>query len=248
MKFTAAILTKNEDKNILDCLSTLDFCDEILIIDDNSDDQTLKIVESLSDERVKVYQRELNNDFSQQRNFALEKAKNDYVIFLDADERIPEKLRDEISLIGHEFDGYEVKREDKLWGKELKYGEVGNIFLLRIGNKNKGKWVGKIHERWEIKGKSRRLRNPIKHFPHQSVSEFLSEINYYTDLRAKELFEKGVRSNFFTIVLYTKAKFLLNYVVRLGFRDGMQGLILALLMSFHSFLVRGKLWLLWQKK
>lgn len=248
MKFSAVVLTKNEEKNIFECLKTLDFCDEILIIDDNSKDSTIKITEGLKDSRIKIYQRELNNDFSAQRNFALEKARNDYVLFVDADERVEDKLKEEILLLGPEFDGYFIKRVDNLWGKELKHGEVSDIYLLRIGNKEKGIWVGKVHEQWAIVGRTRKLRNPLKHFPHPTASEFLSEINYYTDLRSKELFNKGVKSSFMSIIVYTKGKFFLNYVLKQGFRDGMQGLLNALLMSFHSFLVRGKLWLLWQKK
>lgn len=248
MKFSAAVLTKNEEKNIAKCLESLDFCDEILIVDDYSYDQTLKIIEGLNDKRIKAYQRKLNNDFSAQRNFAMEKSSNDYILFVDADERVGDKLKEEILLLGPEFDGYFVKREDVLWGKELKYGETGNIYLLRIGNKEKGKWRGPVHEVWDIKGKTRKLRSSLKHFPHPTISQFLSEINRYTDLRSEELFRRGVKSSFITIILYTKGKFLLNYIVKQGFKDGFEGLILALLMSFHSFLVRGKLWLLWQQK
>src|SRR3989344_3751826 len=160
MKFSAVVLTRNEEKNILECLKSLDFCDEILIIDDNSQDQTIKITEGLNDKRIKVYQRKLDNDFSAQRNFALEKARNDYVLFVDADERVEDKLKGEILLLGFEFDGYFIKRIDNMWGKELRFGETSDIYLLRIGNKEKGRWEGSVHEKWKINGKTRRLRNP----------------------------------------------------------------------------------------
>lgn len=248
MKFSGVVLTKNEEENIEECIKTLDFCDEILIVDDNSDDETVKNAEQLNDPRIKVYRRGLDNDFSSQRNFALEKAKNDYVLFIDADERISDKLREEILLLGPEFDGYFVKRLDTMWGRELKYGETGDIYLLRIGNKEKGRWEGSVHERWKIRGRTRKLRNSLKHQPHPTVSQFLSEINRYTDIRAEELFKKGIKSSFLSIIIYSKGKFLLNYIIKLGFRDGIQGFLNALFMSFHSFLVRGKLWLLWQKK
>lgn len=248
MKISAVILTKNEEENIIGCLKGLDFCDEILIIDDNSTDQTLRIIEGLNDGRIKIFLRNLNNDFSAQRNFGMEKTKNDYVLFIDADEVVPAKLREEIFLQGSEFDGYFIKRCDFMWEKKLEHGEVGNIYLLRLGNKNKGRWEGKVHEIWNISGKTKKLQTEIHHYPHQNVSEFLSEINRYTSIRAQELYNKGVKSNFFTIVFYTKGKFLLNYLVKQGFRDGIHGLLFALFMSFHSFLVRGKLWLLWRKE
>jgi len=86
------------------------------------------------------------------------------------------------------------------------------------------------------------------HYPHKSVSEFLREVNFYTNLRSEELYSQGVRTYFWAIILYPKAKFLLNFFLKRGFLDGIEGLIFAVIMSFHSFLVRGKLWLLWQKK
>ncbi len=134
-----------------------------------------------------------------------------------------------------------------MWGKVLKHGETGNISLLRLAKKGSGEWEGTVHERWNIKGKTTTLRNSLDHFPHQTIAEFLREINFYTDLRAEELFRKKVKSNWLSIIIYTKAKFFVDYVIKAGFLDGLEGLVFALLMSLHSFLVRGKLWLLWQK-
>ena len=247
MKISAVVLTRNEEKNIEECIKTLSFFDEIIIVDDNSEDKSLEIIRGLGDKRIKIYQRALRGDFSAQRNFALEKTRNDYVFFIDADERITQLLEEELKLLDNLFDGYLVKRTDFIWGKELRYGESGNIYLLRLGNKTKGQWRGKVHETWNITGKTRKLRNDLKHYPHQSVNAFLRELNYYTDLRANELYEKGVKSSFLKIILYTKAKFITDYVIKQGFRDGVQGFLMAIFMSFHSFLTRGKLWLLWNK-
>lgn len=247
MKISVIILTKNEEKNISECLKCLSFFDEIIIVDDFSTDGTIAIVDGLHDKRIKIFQRNLDNDFSTQRNFALSKSKNKYVLFLDADERIDKNLEDEIILLDEKFDGYSFKRNDSIWGRTLKYGEAGNLYLVRLADKEKGEWVGKVHERWEIKGSIRRLRNPLAHYPHQSVSEFLKEINYYTSLRSQELYDAKIKSGFIQLILYTKAKFFVNYIMKQGFRDGIQGFLIAILMSFHSFLVRGKLWLLWQK-
>ncbi|OGH23757.1 MAG: hypothetical protein A2958_03330 [Candidatus Levybacteria bacterium RIFCSPLOWO2_01_FULL_38_13] len=246
---SAVILTKNEEKNIEDCIKSVKWCDEIILIDDNSTDKTREIAEELG---AKVFRRDLNGDFFSQRNFGLEKAKNEWVFFVDADERVTPSLCEEI--IGltnnpiNQCSGFYIKRRDFTWGKELKHGETGNIWLLRLARKLQGKWEGKIHEEWKIKGKVGKLENSLYHYPHQTVNEFLTEINFYTNLRAKELFEKKVRSGFLEIIIYTKGKFILNYFLKLGFLDGIRGLIYALMMSFHSFLVRGKLWQLWQKK
>lgn len=135
-----------------------------------------------------------------------------------------------------------------MWGKELRHGETGNIKLLRLAKKDTGRWEGKVHEEWKVKGEIGTLKNGIEHYPHKTIAEFLKEINYYTDLRSKELYEKRVKANFFSIIIYPKVKFFQNYILKLGILDGMEGLIFAILMSFHSFMVRGKLWLLWDKK
>lgn len=245
---TAIILTKNEEKNIRDCLEGLSWCDEKIVIDDESEDHTRETAQKLG---AKVYNRRLVN-FSDQRNFGLEKAKGDWILFVDADERISQALWYEIMQYVNEpienFSGFFLKRVDFIWGKELKHGEAGTLKLLRLAKKGSSKWSGTVHEKWNISGRTETLDNPLYHYPHATVEQFLSDLNQYTDLRAKELYEQGVRTNWFFILLYPKAKFFLNYFLRLGLLDGLPGLITALMMSFHSFLVRGKLWLLWEKK
>ena len=128
------------------------------------------------------------------------------------------------------------------------YGETGNIRLTRLVKKGSGKWIGKVHEIWTTKSKIGKLKNPLFHYPHQTIDKFLEEINFYTDLRSEELYEKKTHVYWWTITFYPKAKFILNYFLKRGFLDGLPGLVFAILMSFHSFLVRGKLWLLWYKK
>ena len=146
------------------------------------------------------------------------------------------------------FAGFLIPRVDFLWGKKLKYGETGNIKLLRLFDKRKGELKGKVHESWVTENAVGRLVNAIYHYPHPTISEFLREINFYTDLRAEELYSQGKKTNAFFIILYPTGKFILNYFIKLGILDGVEGLIHATLMSFHSFLVRGKLFTLWQKK
>ena len=249
---SAIVLTKNEENTIVDCLDSLIWCDEIIVIDDFSNDRTGELIENLKNKKITIFQQRLQDDFSQQRNFGLEKAKNDWVLFVDADERISLSLQYEIlsnltnSL--QNYIGYFIPRRDLMWGRVLNHGESGSTRLLRLAKKNAGKWQGTVHERWIVKGQTGKLTNPLLHLPHQTIAEFLSEINYYTSLRAKELFDKKVTVSFWKIIVYPKAKFLLNFFILRGFLDGIEGLIIAILMSFHSFLVRAKLWLLWQKK
>lgn len=248
------ILTRNEEKNILDCLETVSWADEIIILDDNSTDRTVEIAENQKLKNLKVLSQTLNEDFSKQRNYALSHATNDWALFIDADERVTSELRREINdfIIEEKakpvFNGMFIKRKDVMWGKLLEHGETGNIKLLRLARKKSGVWYGKVHERWLIEGDTDTFQNPLLHYPHGTISEFLSEINFYTTLRAKELLGKGEKASVLKILFYPKAKFIQNYIFRLGFLDGLEGLVQAILMSFHSFLVRAKLWTYLDKK
>src|SRR3989344_15828 len=242
------ILAKNEGDNIKECIESVKWCDDLIVIDDYSEDNTIEIAKKMG---VNVFTHRLNYDFSMQRNFGLSKTKNEWVLFVDADERVSDALAFEISSvisnwvngIRNEYKGFYVKRFDFIWGKELKHGESG-IKLLRLAKKKAGNWVGKVHEEWKVKGQVRMLKNSITHYRHQTVVEFLREINLYTSVRAEELHGKNMRVRWWSIILYPMSKFIVIFFIKRGFLDGIHGFIFAIIMSFHSFLVRGKLWFL----
>jgi glycosyltransferase involved in cell wall biosynthesis len=241
------ILAKNEEKNIEKCIRSVKWCSEIILIDDNSTDKTVEIARKY---KAKIYTRPLSGDFSAQRNFGMSKSTHDWVLFVDADEVVSDALAYEISnaveFKGQSlkyFNGFYIRRSDFIWGKQLKYGEAGSIRLLRLGRKGFGKWKGMAHEKWEIDGSVGTLINPVLHFPHQNLEEFIKKVNFYTDIRVKELKDKNIKVFFWSILLYPLGKFLINFLIKRGFMDGVRGLMVAIIMSFHSFLVRGKLWL-----
>lgn len=222
------------------------FADEVLVIDDYSDDRTVEVINRLKNPKVKVFVHALKNNFSAQRNFALQESQSDWVFFVDIDEIVTQELKQEVkrAIMDEKANGYYVKREDFLWGKKVKYGEVGNMKLLRLGRIGEGKWVGAVHEEWSIKGTVKSLNATLIHKPHESVHEFVREINYYSTIRASELKSKNIRSNLFFIIIYPLTKFIVNYFFQKGYKDGVRGLMLAVLMSMHSFLVRAKLYIL----
>lgn len=244
MNLSVIILTKNEGGSIKRCIESVSFADEIIVLDDFSTDDTLTVIKSLNFNNISIHKRKLENDFSDQRNFGIEKAKGKWILFVDADEVVSDKLKNEIlSTISKTFlIGFSIPRVDFLWGKELQYGELSGFKLLRLAKKGAGKWYGKVHEEWKIEGKTGVLKNEIQHFPHQSVTDFLTEINYYSSLRAQEIKEKGKRVGVFEIISYPLAKFVVNYFLKRGFLDGVEGFVFAMMMSFHSFLVRAKTW------
>ena len=239
-KISAIVLTKNEEENIKECLESVLWCNELIVVDDFSDDETVKIAEKM---RAKVFKRKLSGNFSSQRNFALSKASGDWVLFLDADERVSKDLALEMkkAIKENNFSGFYLKRKDIFFRKILDYGETGSIKLLRLAKRASGKWQRSVHEVWKVKGNIGILKNPLYHYSHPSISQFISQINKFSSLHAKELYRGGVRFKIFDLVCYPVGKFLLNYIIKRGFLDGSGGFIFAMMMSFHSFLARAKL-------
>ena len=251
---TAVVLTHNNEKTIGKTLDSLSWCDQCICIDDNSSDRTGEIAKK---KNADVYIRPLSDDFAGQRNFGLEKAKGpasprgeDWVLFVDSDEIVTEKLREEI--IRHtkyevrgkknETKGYFIKRTDVFLGRELRYGETAHVKLLRLAKKDAGVWVRPVHEYWDVEGPTETLDNPLIHESHTNVAQFIDEINTYSTINAAYLRKQGVTSTVFAIIAYPTAKFIQNYFFRLGFLDGTRGCMMAIMMSFHSFLTRAKLY------
>ena len=260
MKISAVVLTKNEVKNIERCLKSLLFCDEIIVVDDYSTDKTTETVHKVLESRgrvtrpvhniYKIYERKLNNDFAQQRNYGLSKVSNEWVLFVDADERISENLKFEIQNLKFDADAYYIRRRDYFWGKELVYGEVRQIRqigLIRLIRKGSGQWMGTVHEVFHTANKVGQINGFLNHYPHPTLKEFIKGINHYSNIRAEELFNRGVKINIFEIIFFPFGKFLYNYFLNLGFLDGPVGFTYAFMMSFHSFLVRAKLYQLTRK-
>jgi glycosyltransferase involved in cell wall biosynthesis len=189
------------------------------------------------------------NDFAAARNQKLADVKTPWVLYLDSDEMIPPELEQEINkALTGEYDGYLIPRRDIFLGQELRYGETGHTKLIRLARRGTGNWIRPVHEVWQVKGKIGELRHAIIHTPHQSIASFLRKIDRYSTLDAEYRYSEGVRSSIVRIMLYPAGKFLRNYIVLQGFRDGAPGLIMGLMMSFHSYLTWAKLYLLWRKK
>ena len=155
---SSVVLTHNAEATIAKTLGSLTWCEEILIIDDGSTDNTLSITRKLTS---KIFKHPLDNDFAAQRNFGLSKAKNEWVLFIDSDEIVSPALAKEIreiaaprQLAGTRNDntvGYFIKRRDIMWGRELRHGEQGRMKLLRLAKRDTGKWIRPVHEVWDIK-------------------------------------------------------------------------------------------------
>ena len=135
-----------------------------------------------------------------------------------------------------------------MWGKKLTHGDVWGVRLLRLARRGAGDWHGAVHEHWQIEGNVGVLRHSLNHYPHPTLVEFLQEINRYSTLRARELHTAGQRATLLQIIFYPLLKFKYLYFLKLGLLDGTAGFVHAMTMAFYSFLVRGKLWLLWRSR
>lgn len=243
---SAVVLTRNEEKNIQDCLEGLSWCKEILVIDDNSSDQTRAMAQKLG---ARVLEHSLGNDFAQQRNFGLKEAKHDWIFFVDADERVSPELAEEIKkkITKTTTGGFYFKRIDFFMGRWLRHGEVGKIRILRLARRGSGHWERNVDEKWKVEGETETFKNPLFHYPHQTLSEFLTSINERSDLNAECFYQEGRKTSFLEW-LKPLGKFVWNYFFLFGFLDQTAGFVFGVLMSLHSFLVRGKLYLLWRRR
>jgi len=243
MKITAIILTKNEEKKIGQTVASLLFCDEVLVIDDESSDETVKKSEKAG---AKVFIHSKKNEFAGQRNWAMERARNEWTLFVDADEKVSEDLKLEISKLKLEGSvvAYAIPRRDFFWNTELRYGETRKARvngIVRLVKKGSGVWTGAVHETFIPAGEVGKLNAFLNHSSHDSLSSFVQDINVYSTLRAEELAKEGKKVSPLELIAFPFGKFLYTYFILGGFLDGPAGFVYSFVMSFHSFLVRAKL-------
>jgi len=244
---SAVIITKNEEKNIRRCILSLDFCEEIVVVDDFSSDRTVEIAKEL---KVRVYKHRLSDNFSLQKNYGLEKAKGDWILFVDADEYVDDKLKNGIVkevVSDSKFNGFWIKREDVFFGRALKHAIVNSPYYLRLVKKHKGKFRRRVHERLKVEGPLKKLKGKLVHVKDDSLSNQIASINFQSTLHAKALYNEGKRSSLVKIIFWPPVKFLKYYLLHGGFLDGTNGTLFLFLVSLHSFLGWSKLWLI-QKK
>jgi len=238
---TAVVLTKNEEKNIERCINSLGFCNEIIVVDDESTDDTVKITKNLG---AKILSHKMVN-YGDQRNWVLDQIRSTWVLFVDADEIVSKELAGDIqkALIKNQANGYLIHRVDHLWNHTFKYGDVGNVWLLRLARRGAGLWKGAVHETWKIDGQVSKLKGDLNHYPHPTVVEFLKHINNYSTLKAAEFHESGRKTNILEIIFAPIWRFKCLYIFKLGFLDGTAGFVHAMMMSFYVFLTAGKLFM-----
>ncbi len=240
IKISACIITFNEEHNIGECLESLAWVDEIIVIDSGSTDRTEEICKK-NGARFFVHS---FTGFRDQKNAALEKASNDWIISLDADERVTAGLREEILLLleEHRLDGYHIPRLNHYGHKLIKHSGWYPDNKIRLWRKSKGKWIGRnVHEKVEVNGRVGFCKNGIVHFTFRSVSDHLKKIDLYSSLAARERANAGERFSLMKLLCKPPAKFIRSYMLKLGFLDGIEGIIIAMMSCSMKFLEEVKL-------
>lgn len=246
-KITALAITYNEEENVKRYVDSLSFADEIIFVDSQSTDQTVAIAESMG---VKVIQRKFD-DFSNQRNYAIQQAKNDWIIFFDLDEIMTDELEAEIKKkIANESDkvAYFVKRNFFFLGKHIKYGGWQNDKAIRLFNKRHCTYNGNlVHEVIQTHGAAGKLKSSVNHYSYKNFDNYNDKLNLYSKLQAENLYHKKVRPNLYHFFIRPFYRFLWQYLFRLGLLDGKEGFILAYVHSFSVFKRYLQLWMMHRK-
>lgn len=228
------IITKNEAHDIRDCLESVRWANEIIVLDSGSTDNTIAICQEYTN---KVFSTDWPG-FGPQKNRALEKATGNWVLSLDADERIPPALQEEIktAIQQNKYDAYSIPRQSLYCGKLIKYGAWHSKRHVRLFKRNCGKFDNAlVHENIIITGKVGGLLNPMLHYTYQNLAEAIEKMNFYSSASALQRFNKGKKGGLFSAILHGGWAFLRSYFLQLGFLDGKAGFMLAVSNAEYSY-------------
>lgn len=237
MDISGLIITHNEEKNIREVLECFDFCSEIVVVDSFSTDKTVEIAKEFPN--TKIIQNPFE-DFTRQRNLALDAASNDWVLFLDGDERITPELRREIIAElnkPEQKDAYYFYRKFFFAQKPIHFSGTQSDKNFRLFRKSKARYMTgkKVHETLEVNGNVGVLKNKLLHYSVSDYESYRKKMIHYGILKGKELAAKGKKFNVLVQYLKTAFKFFKAYIMRLGILDGKEGYQLSYLQSLSVF-------------
>ena len=243
-KLSVVIITYNEERNIGRCLQSVqDIADDIVVVDSFSKDKTRAICEKYG---VKFIEHAFEG-YINQKNFANSKAAYRHQLSLDADEAISEELKKEILKVKNDWhqDGYRMNRMTNYCGQWIRHCGWYPDTKLRLYDSSKGKWEGVfIHEKFEMTPGSKIgfLKGDILHYSYYTIEEHILQANKFSTIAAKELMSLGKKAGLFQIIINPAAKFIRNYLLRLGFLDGFYGFVICRIAASETFLKYVKAW------
>lgn len=249
--------TFNEEKNIKDCLESIKWADEIVIVDGTSTDRTVEIAKKYSS---KIIVRENPLMFHINKQIAFKAATKDWILYLDADERVSEELKREIVEVtnekqgnvetrkkrkrGKEVNGYWIPRKNIIFGKWIKHSLWYPDYQLRLFKRGKAYLPCKsVHEQPKLSGKAGYLKNHLIHYNYQTISQFIRRLNnLYTENDKNVFLAEGKKIKWQDVIRSPLSEFLKRFFKEKGYRDGLHGLVLSLLQAFSSFVTFAKVW------
>ncbi len=240
-KVSVTIITLNEEANIRACLESVKWADEILVSDSGSSDRTVEI--------CKEYGAKFFNDewlgFGKQKNLIASRAENNWILNIDADERVTPDLRAEIeSAASHsECNGYNIPRKNFFGDRWIKYCGWHPDYNLRLYRKDKGQFNERdVHEAVQVNGKTGYLKSPMEHHTYRDVSDYLKRMDRYSALAAEEMFKEGRKAGYFDILFRPLFTFIKMFFLQKGFMEGGTGLVLSGLYASYTLSKYAKLW------
>jgi glycosyltransferase involved in cell wall biosynthesis len=245
MAITGLVITKNEADNIAGCLKSLSWCDELVVVDSFSNDATVEVAQQRG---ARIIQHEFH-DYGSQKQFAIQQAKHEWILMIDADERVTPELRDEICkrLQLHDDDeigGYKIPMLDLMFGKYIYHGGWGRYYRTSLFRKDRVSIHGGVHEKITASGIEKKLNNHLLHFSHFTIDHFLFKLNKYTSIEAKAAYAAGKRTNIINLLVLPVIVFCYKYFWKRGFLDGLHGYTLAVMLSMYHLVRHAKLLML----
>jgi glycosyltransferase involved in cell wall biosynthesis len=241
-KVTVTIITRDESANIAAALESVRWADEIVVVDSESTDDTQAIARRYTD---KVIVRPWPG-FVAQKNFAAQQASNDWILSVDADERVTPQLAEEVRALLNgqpSAAGYRVPRVTFHFGRWIRSTDWYPDYQLRLYDRRRGRWAGRhVHESVQTDGAVDRLAGELQHYAYRDLQHHLQTMDRYTSLAARQMFEDGRRASWIDILITPRLTFFRNYVLRGGFRDGMAGLVISAMNAYYVGLKFAKLW------
>ncbi len=245
---SVVVITKNEENRIKACLESVKWADEIIVVDNGSDDKTLKIAKNYTD---KIFEVKLH-DFASLRNFAMEKTSGEWVLFIDADERVMESLKKEINemITTSIFSAFAISRKNIIFGKEVKYGPFWPDWVIRLLKKSDYiNWIGKVHEYPKFKGKLDYSKNSLLHLTHRNVDQIIRKSLEWSKIDAKLRIDsnhpKMSGCRFIRILV---SELFNQGIVKGGFFNGTVGVMDSVLQAFSLYMTYIRLWEMQQSK
>lgn len=236
IRISAAMIARNEAGNIIDALKALSFADQVVVADTGSSDDTMRLAENAGAEVHSVK----FEGFGATKNKALEFCRGEWVLFIDADERVPPEIAQQILNVANNnssIAGFRINRLTYFLGKPVRHSGWYPDHVLRLFKRDLGRFSSNlVHEKVEVNGPVEKLQGDLIHYSYNSIEQYLDKMNEYSSLSASEMFEGGKRSRISDIIFRPCFIFLKMYIFKAGFLDGLNGLILASLSAYHVFI------------